>query len=255
MSIKMKFNIKEPYKTNLIKYYNEIIKNHTSKRLKWIKENPLDKKTYNYIEDLYLQGYGFKLFSRELNISYSRVRTLLSRYLKIKVRKGYNICTEKTREFRKKMAKEENPWTNWPEKNPDMHKTTKRGIGGYYKTKKGNYVYFRSTWEYIYGKWLDNQNLNWGIEDKQFKLKDGTNYLPDFFIYDKNNNLIKIVEIKGYHYNDRSFKALELNDILSIEVIMITNIQHYTQNIKEDYNIWKQIRLTKEELLEKELNQ
>lgn len=66
-----------------------------------------------------------------------------------------------------------------------------RGYSGYY-----NGVYLRSSLEFAYALYLDNKKINWKYECEVFELEH-FRYKPDFFIFDDNNNLIKIVEVKG----------------------------------------------------------
>ncbi|WP_040208053.1 PDDEXK family nuclease [Neobacillus jeddahensis] len=66
-----------------------------------------------------------------------------------------------------------------------------RGYAGFYK---GHYL--RSSYEYAYAKYLDYHSIQWGYEDTVFELGYKM-YKPDFFFYDQNNILEKIVEIKS----------------------------------------------------------
>ncbi|NOU67485.1 restriction endonuclease [Paenibacillus sp. LMG 31461] len=65
-----------------------------------------------------------------------------------------------------------------------------RGYSGYYRE-----TYLRSSYEYAYAKYLDYLGITWTYEERTFNLGYKT-YKPDFFIYDKQNSLLKIVEIK-----------------------------------------------------------
>lgn len=60
-----------------------------------------------------------------------------------------------------------------------------------------NGIKLRSTWELRRAKFLDSLGLNWTYEEKRYDLEKYT-YVPDFFIYDINGNLIRIEEIKGW---------------------------------------------------------
>jgi hypothetical protein len=66
-----------------------------------------------------------------------------------------------------------------------------RGYAGYY----GEH-YLRSSYEYAYAKYLDFYNLLWNYEEITFDL-GYKNYKPDFFLYNQNGKLEKIVEIKS----------------------------------------------------------
>ena len=66
-----------------------------------------------------------------------------------------------------------------------------RGYAGFYR---GHYL--RSSYEYAYAKYLDFHSIPWTYEDKTFDIGYKI-YKPDFFFYDQNGNLEKIVEIKS----------------------------------------------------------
>jgi len=74
--------------------------------------------------------------------------------------------------------------------------------------KNGKFVYngikFRSNWEIIFAKGLDKHNIKWKYEPKIFELKDGSHYLPDFYLPEHD----KWIEIKGYMY-DQSRKKIQ----------------------------------------------
>ncbi len=66
-----------------------------------------------------------------------------------------------------------------------------RGYAGFYKE-----YYLRSSYEYAYAFYLDYFSVPWSYEDQVFEI-DGKSYKPDFFFYDQNGKLEKIVEIKS----------------------------------------------------------
>lgn len=74
-----------------------------------------------------------------------------------------------------------------------------RGYAGFYKG-----FYLRSSYEYAYAVYLDQFNISWSFETQVFEV-NGKFYKPDFFFYDKDGNLEKIVEIKS-----QNKKELEL---------------------------------------------
>lgn len=178
-----------------------------------------------YIKGIYDSGYGLKIISRTLGISYSTLRSAFNQ-CNIEIRKGLNVCTDKTREFRSIKAKDKNPLMNCTELHPEWASKSRTGIGGKYRKLDGSYVWLRSSWEYAYAKWLDDRLIWWSFEKEQYKLSDGTSYRPDFFIHDDNGNIIKIVEIKGY-WDNRAYKADLLRKEYSIDVIMIDDITQY----------------------------
>lgn len=82
-----------------------------------------------------------------------------------------------------------------------------RGYAGFYRG-----FYLRSSYEYAYAKYLDYHSIQWGYEDQVFDLGYRL-YKPDFFIYDNNGNVCRIVEVKS-----RNKKEIEkaLNDLTEI---------------------------------------
>lgn len=72
-----------------------------------------------------------------------------------------------------------------------------RGYSGFYKG-----YYLRSSYEYAYAKYLDYYNIPWKYETEVFDLGFKL-YKPDFFLYDENQNLAKIVEIKSRNPNEK----------------------------------------------------
>jgi len=224
----MSIEFDEAHKKRLVEFYERINNNHRKKklkdRLKYF-DVPLDSKYY--LKGKYEEGYGLKVLARALDLTYTRIRTLF-RYMDLEHRKGRDIVTDKVKVFRSERVKgDKNPWKDWTEKYPKMHKSCSRGIQGYYKRKNGAFVYLRSSWEYIFAKWLDKNNIDWKYEYKQYKLSNGEGYRPDFFIF-KNDKLKIIVEIKGY-YKDRVHKVdMFRNEYPHIKIIKISNIGSYT---------------------------
>lgn len=100
-----------------------------------------------------------------------------------------------------------------------------RGYAGFY----GEY-YLRSSYEYAYARYLDYHQIPWSYEDETFDIGYKL-YKPDFFFYDQDGKLMRIVEIKSRNKKakDDARKALDI--------------------IKEKYSIECEI-LSYEELLE-----
>ncbi len=63
----------------------------------------------------------------------------------------------------------------------------------YYKSPLQGMVYFRSSYELAYAKYLDSKNILWLYEMETFDLGN-TTYTPDFFL----PRFEKFIEIKGY---------------------------------------------------------
>jgi hypothetical protein len=210
-------------------------------------ENGVELK--NRIYDLYIiNELGIKSLAKKIDISYSECRTLLQ-LLNIPIRKGYNVVTDNLRTFRSNRLKSEyknkTGWfTNLDRK---THKTQK-GVGGYYFNKnKQKYVWLRSTWEYVYAKYLDKINVNWDVEVTQYNVNDFT-YTPDFFIYDDKNELVKIVEIKGF-WKDKLWKTNKLKtELKNIQLVTIENLDRYileNSSYQKELKEWKEFRKLK----------
>lgn len=202
------------------------------------------EKSRLYLLDFYFnKNYGLKMIARGVGVSYTVIRRLFKR-LNIEHRKGYNVITDRVKQFRsERVSGNKNPWFDWCTTHPDMKDKNKMSISGYYKTNNNKFVYLRSTWEYIYAKWLDCNNINWSFETISYKLSNGEYYRPDFFIMDDNNNLKYIVEIKGF-YKNRMYKIeLFKQNFPEIHIIIIDNISDYTNNYLMEIKKWKRVRL------------
>lgn len=200
-----------------------------------------------HLENLYADGYGLKSIAKKIGLTTTRLRTLFE-ILEIEINKGQAVVYDKTREIRsnnlKKAYKERTGWFKTFERRTNK---TSRGVQGYYYNKsRGKFVWLRSTYEFIYAKWLDKQSIEWDVEQKTFQL-DKTTYRPDFFIF-KNGSLQKIVEIKGY-WARGEIKTSELSEKLDIEVILIKNIKPYLEKpYEQELKKWKQELITEQEL-------
>ena len=230
------------HREQIVSFYNQVISVSKPKRKAMLSKINLDPKSKEYLNSLYQSGYGIKILARELGLSYSRFRTLFVDYLGLTLREGRNVVTTKLREFRsERISKERNPWFDWCANKPTMQKGCSRGIQGYYTKRSGQKVWLRSTFEYIYAKWLDRNLINWKIEEKQYTLSNGETYRPDFFIYE-NDVLQKIVEIKGY-FKNRRYKAEMFQTEFNTPLVIIDDIMEYCENYEQEKKEWKQIKL------------
>ncbi|MCF6137872.1 restriction endonuclease [Pseudalkalibacillus berkeleyi] len=86
-----------------------------------------------------------------------------------------------------------------------------RGYAGFYKG-----YYLRSSYEYAYAKYLDHHSIQWSYEDDVYDIGYRI-YKPDFFFYNKNGVLNKIVEIKSRNEEEkkRARKALRTIGLLN----------------------------------------
>lgn len=78
---------------------------------------------------------------------------------------------------------------------------------GFYK---GHYL--RNSYEYAYAKYLDYHSIEWDYENVVFDIGYKI-YKPDFFFYDQNGNIIKIVEIKSRIKDEKDKAKNALNTI------------------------------------------
>lgn len=233
-----------------------------AKNLKALTE---DQKTYfiNEIKKYYNEyEWGLKIIARNvLGISYTNCRSIF-KFLNIEHKKGRSVTSDFCNKFKKEKAIHETLHKTGFS-NPELKRfsvTTSRGVQGYYFNKSTNsYVWLRSTYEYIYAKFLNKIGVNWKTEQKYYILSDKTKYSPDFYIYDENWNLQKIVEIKGY-FDCRAYKTALLKEEYykdsNIDVILIQNIKLYLEeNSKYDKELqtWKTLRKSKESVYQ-ELN-
>jgi len=211
-----------------------------SKRQEWAEAHPLSSDLVEYMSMIYSSGYGLKVISRQLGVCYSQLRGLFQDHWRIEINKGNNIVYDKTKQFRSKKAKEDpnNPFRDWTSKQSRVK--TNHGVQGYYINKKNQKLWLRSTYEYIYCKWLDEHDIDYRYEEKIFQLTNGEKYKPDFFIGDST-----IIEIKGNFYTNRRYKADMLKEKHpELKIVVIDDIAQYTkkgytQEIKE----WKKTRL------------
>lgn len=103
-----------------------------------------------------------------------------------------------------------------------------RGYAGYYSG-----FYLRSSYEYAYARFLDHMGVKWTYETETYKLGSST-YKPDFFIYNENNKLIKIVEIKS-----RQKTALTSAIILLEKVSKKINVECQLLSYRDLLDIYK----------------
>jgi hypothetical protein len=211
--------------------------------------------TVNFLTKEYNKGYGFKSLIKlyHLPVGYTKLKFLFD-LLDIKRNYGQSVVTDKLRELRSKKAKMEFKtktgfFAKGIQDNIKIRNKTSRGIQGYYYNKsQDKYVWLRSSWEYIYAKWLDSKKLIWDVEVKHFKLSNGYQYRPDFFIKKDSDDYNVIVEVKGY-WKDKVWKYIEIkNEISDIDFSLVTNIKPFLLNgvsLKSEIEYWKVNRKNK----------
>lgn len=227
------------------------IKNDTEREI-WLKNNPCP--ISEKIIDLYDKGHGYKTLAKNLNISYTKIRNVCAKLEGFKPRKGQNVVTDILKKTRSENAKgEKSNWFDWANRKPYLMKNSNKGICGFYIRKHDHAkIWLRSTYEYIYAKWLDKLNTIWKYEVKSFKLSNGESYRPDFFIYDDMENLQCIVEIKSRYYNqgNREYKFHMFKKEYDIECSIFTDITPFLEKgttYGKEIKKWKQERLLLEE--------
>jgi|LakMenE01Jun11ns_1017448.scaffolds.fasta_scaffold9787930_2 hypothetical protein len=248
-------NIRDEWKDEYREFFKEQYKLYGNGARGFVKKSFVRKKLTEVYPDEWLyfvstlqskyefDGVGLKLMAREIGISYTKMRRLLE-YTGIPIRKGYSVVTEHLRKIRRANAIASGGWRNKKTKN----KNTERGVQGYFfNQSKQKYVWLRSTYEVILAKWLDKNKMNWAVESQQWMI--GTeSYRPDFFIYE-NNELVKIIEVKGY-YKNRLWKFDELKkepSLQNVEFCLIDNITPFLDGntYLGELKWWKQNRLLK----------
>lgn len=218
----------------------------------------------NELKEIYENGFGIKLIAKYLKLSYTNCRKLLFDVCKIEMRKGRKVSTEITKKIRKEKAIfEKDNKIGWFKKEVreklKIENKTHKGVQGYYFNKSLNkFVWLRSSYEYIFAKWLDRTKHLWDSELKTYKLENAL-YKPDFFILNENNDILKIIEIKGY-FDNRSYKVELLNEKLkNIDCVLLnfsnTSIQPYIEkdsNYLKELEKWKIERIKNKKLKEYE---
>lgn len=251
---KMEVYFDEGHKETIKRWYEKISKCGLKgdERNQFINNNPLPIDSKSYLKDFYDSGYGFKVISNCLDLTYTKTRALLINYLEISTRKGRDVSTEKTRKFRSdRVQGKKNPWYQWPTKNPLLVKHSETGIQGYYEKKDGGYIWLRSSWEYIFAKWLDKNNILWENVRKSFKILEGEEtYQPDFLIFQDEDKFF--VEVKGSRYRNRLYKVDEFRKSYpKYKISIIDDINPFIpekSNYNKELEEWKNIKLRKEEL-------
>jgi len=204
-------------------------------------------------ENYYVNGMGIKSIIKKYNlsISYSVLRFYLINFFNIKIRDNKEVTDYLRNSRRDKAIYEKNNNIGFFDKilqdNIKIKNSIIRGIQGYYfNVSLNKYVWLRSSWEYIFAKWLDRNNYKWDVEIKTFDISNNKKYRPDFFILDENDNILKIIEVKGY-WKNKIYKFIELKNLLNksgIEFILVEEIKSYSfDGFKNDLNEWKKCRI------------
>ena len=195
----------------------------------------------------YDDGYGYKRLARELGTTVTVLRRICNEYIGFVGRTGQNVVTDKLRETRRQnVLGEKSPWYDWPKRKPEMAAKTGRSIQGWFTKRDGTSVWLRSTYEYVFAKWLDKIGADWRMEERVFTLSTGERYRPDFFIY-RNGVLACIVEVKSRYFNrdNREYKFHLFKQEYGIECMLITDITRFIDlnlTYHQELRAWKQQR-------------
>ena len=206
-----------------------------------------------FLDEYYVkEEYGLKGLIKKYNldITYTSFRNIV-------IFLGYKLHSSRIATKALKKQRSENAKKQYIEKSgffkegvqENIHKINiNRGIQGYYwNVSQNKYVWLRSSWEFIYAKWLNKNNIKWDIEIKNYRLSDGTLYRPDFFIFNENDVIDKIIEIKGF-WKNRVYKPEFLKNEYNINVIVIDDIIPYCDKnitLNQEIKIWKKLRKLK----------
>ena len=120
------------------------------------------------------------------------------------------------------------------------------GYCGYYKN-----LFLRSSYEYVFCKILEAQNISFKMEENKYLLPTGKYYIPDFFIYNKDKKLTEIIEIKS---EAKSLKSKGLKNIKMLQEIV--NVKCSIYFLKDLKSIAKNLNIDVNKLIDewKELN-
>lgn len=200
------------------------------------KQNPCPMECVEYIRGLYEDGYGLKVIAKLFNVSYTKLRSLFDVF-DIEIRKGRSVVTDKLKQFRSQRVKGiKNPWSD----EECRQKIHSNGIQGRYTTKNGKSIWLRSCWEYIYAKWLDDNDIDYEYELKQYVLSDGTSYRPDFFIM-SDGDIKEVIEIKGFN-KERSYKTSLFQREYGIKTVLIESINDFCVSYERELKQWKKLQ-------------
>jgi len=216
-------------------------RNHANEMKKTQQFEIVDERLRELLQCLY-DEFGIKTIVKLINdqsISYSIIRRIL-KDLKIEI--SSRTCTDDLKRVRSINAIKHGNFDDWTTK---FHQRKERGIQGYFLTKNNDYVWLRSSYEFFYAKFLDENNIEWKYEERSYMLKDGSTYRPDFFIYE-DGKLSKIIEVKGTYFftaQNRIDKANLVAKEFDLKIIILTqNELNQLGNLSAASYEWKKVR-------------
>ena len=229
------------------KCYVELSKDDLDLYDVYLKTKKVDGRLKGLVRGMYLDNnLGYKIIANSFKSSYTIIRRLVSKCLEpSELRVGTSVNTKHLSEMRSARLKLENPFSD-----VDFVRTSK-GISGnfFYGTEKS---YLRSTYEYIYIKWLIKNNIKFEYEPKTFKLSNGETYRPDFFVYFADG--MKVIELKGHVYDLRIHKPKMLAEEYNLNVEIISNdeINKYTEiGYNRELSEWKKYLISTNQIVER----
>jgi len=99
---------------------------------------------------------------------------------------------------------------------------TCRGKGGYYTNWLGATYYLRSSYEFVFARYLDKNRRNWRYEETAYELPVlGKTFRPDFFIYNNISELECIVELKNFIKNNMTKEDAFRKAYLEIPMVVL----------------------------------
>lgn len=87
-----------------------------------------------------------------------------------------------------------------------------------YTTKEGEIITLRSSWEIKVATFLDQSGWIWAYEQAPI-THNGESWLPDFFVYNTQGKLVKIIEVKGWLRPKIGERLVRLRDYLASQGI------------------------------------
>lgn len=115
-----------------------------------------------------------------------------------------------------------------------------------YKRFRYRSIWFKSSWEVLFAKWLDLQEILWKYEFKTFKLKN-TTYTPDFYIplYDvfveikgwQRRNKPKLLKQRYSHINIKLFDRKKIRNYIGISYRELDNLASFFTKEKKDARV------------------
>lgn len=100
-------------------------------------------------------------------------------------------------------------------------------------------MYFRSSWEANYARYLTHVGMQWAYEQKTFDLGDGLTYTPDFELADGT-----LIEIKGWLTEEGATKLARFRTLfpeVKLAVVNRTDYRALYQQFSEIIPHWEKV--------------